>query len=372
MKILHAGNMANLGYTITRQLRKNGIEADLLMQKNPPKGSDPIRFDPEIHNEYPEWIEFFDKSKWSWKINVIKKMRDKKYDLIHAYVEFPIFAYFSSKTIVSNTQGSDFRELAFTNSLRGILLRRAYKKSKAILFFQPDHLPLFSKLKLKNGIFLPPLWDTSFFKPNEVNREEFGDKFLIFHPANLEWRLKGNDVLIKGYAEFVKNNSKALLIIVDRGIDSKKTHELVNNLGIENNVRFVEGPLNSSELLRFYNLSDVIADQFKLGALGSIGWETFSCAKPLIAFINEKQYKEVYGEVPPIANASTVTLINKQLENLSDFNLRKKLGIAARNWIIKYHSPNNFSKKLVKLYQSILDDEPIEQIRLNISTNVEN
>ena len=56
MKILHAGNMANLGYTITRQLRKNGIEADLLMQKNPPKGSDPIRFDPELDNEYPEWV----------------------------------------------------------------------------------------------------------------------------------------------------------------------------------------------------------------------------------------------------------------------------------------------------------------------------
>jgi len=370
MKILHAGNMANLGYTITRQLRKNGIEADLLMQKNPPKGSDPIRFDPELENEYPEWLQFFDKSKWSWKIDLIKKMRAKKYDLIHAYVEFPIFAYFSGKTFIANTQGSDFRELALTNSLRGILLRRAYKKAKAVLFFMPDHLPIFSKLKLKNGIFLPPLWNTSFFKPKEIPRDKFEDKLVIFHPANLEWRIKGNDILIRGFANFAKNNSNALLIIVDRGVDSKKTHELVNKLGIENHVKFVEGPLNSSELLRFYNISDIIADQFTIGGLGSIGWETFSCAKPLIAFLKKEQYMAVYGESPPVVNASSDSQVTKQLENLLDYNLRKKLGITGRDWILKHHSSENFSLKLTKLYQSILNDDPIELIRQKISTKV--
>jgi len=367
MKILHAGNMANLAYMISRQLRKDDFDVDLLMQKDPPKGSDPLLFDPSLSRTYPDWIYFFDKSKGSWKWDVIKKMRDKKYDLIHAYVEMPIFAYFSRRNFIANTQGSDFRELALTNSIRGILLRRAYKKAKAVLFFQPDHLPLFSKLKLKNGIFFPPLWDTEFFKPKEISDSEFHDKFVIFHPANLEWRLKGNDILIKAFADFVKDHSDALLIIVDRGIDSKKTHDLVNKLSIKENVKFIPGPLNSLDLLKYYNLSDVIADQFVLGALGSIGWETFSCAKPLVAYINEKQYSDVYGEPPPLANASMPNLITKQLEILLDEKHRNHIGNKARQWVTKYHSPEIFSKKIKKLYELILNNEPIEKIQKDLS-----
>ena len=369
MKILHAGNMANLAYTSVKQLRKDGFDVELLMEKNPPKGSNPLLFDPTLENRYPKWIHLFNKSKSSWKINVIKKMRNKEYDLIHAYVEFPIFAYLSRRTFIANTQGSDFRELAFSTSVRGFLLRRSYRKAKAVLFFQPDHLPLFSKLKLNNGIFFPPSWDTSFFTPKEFSRDEFGDNFIIFHPANLEWRLKGNEILINGFAKFVKDKPNSILIIVDRGIDSKKTHDLITQLNIENNVKFIPGPLNSTELIRYYNSADVIADQFVLGALGSIGWETFACAKPLLAYINETQYDQVYGEPPPLANASIPSLVSQQLHKLLDNKFRKELGTKSRSWITKYHSPSLFSQKIIKLYHAVLNDEPIDQIRQMLSVD---
>ena len=359
--------MANLAYSNVKLLRKNGLDLELLMQKNPPKGSNPLLFDPSLENKYPKWAYFYDKSKTSWKLQVIKKMRNKEYDLIHAYVELPIFAYISRKIFVANTQGSDFRELALSNSVRGFLLRRSYKKAKAVLFFQPDHLPLFKKLKLKNGIFIPPSWDTSFFKPDESSRNEFGENFIIFHPANLEWRLKGNDILFNGYAKFVKDYPNSILIIVDRGIDSKKSHDLILKLGIEKNVKFIPGPLNSTELLRYYNSADVIADQFVLGALGSIGWETFSCSKPLLAYVNEEQYSKVYGESPPISNASTSSMVSQQLHKLLDNKFRKELGNKSYSWIIKHHSPIIFSKKITKLYKGILNNESIDQIRESLS-----
>ncbi len=367
MKILHAGNMANLGYSSVKQLRKDGLNVDLLMQKNPSKGSNPLLFDPTLKNRYPEWVHLFDKSKRFWHLDVIKRMRNKEYDLIHSYVEFPIFAYFSRKTFIANTQGSDFRELAFSNSVRGFLLRRSYRKARVVLFFQPDHLPLFKKLNLKNGIFFPPSWDTSFFKPVESSRNEFGDNFVLFHPANLYWRLKGNDILIKGFAKFVKDKPNSILIIVDRGIDSKKTHDLIIKLGIEEKVKFLPGPLNSTDLLSYYNSVDVVADQFAVGALGSIGWETFSCAKPLLAYIHEKQYSQVYGESPPMANASTPSMVSQQLHKLLDENFRKELGSKSRSWVTKYHSSITFSKKITKLYQGVLNNEPIDQIRQSLS-----
>lgn len=366
LNILHAGNMANLGYVISRQLRKSGINVDLLIEKNPPKGSDPLRFDPSLNGVYPDWILFYDKMKFSWKTNVIKKMRDKKYDLTHAYVELPIFAYLSRRPFIAHTQGSDFREMAMGNSFRGRLLRRAYKRAKVVLFFQPDHYPLFTKLKLDNGIFLPPLWDVSFFQPKHVPKNKFEDKFVIFHPANLEWRLKGNNVLVKGFAEFVKTNPNSILIIVDRGIDSQKTHDLVKSLGIENKSLFIKGPLNSTDLLHYYNLSDVIADQFTLGSLGSVGWESFSCAKPLLAFVNEQQYRMLYRQAPPIANASDPSDITKQLEILKDGKTRSDIGNQGRDWITKYHSPELFVKKIKIIYNSVLQNKKAEEIRSSL------
>jgi len=359
--------MANLGYQVARQLRKNNIEADLLLEKNPPKGSDPLVFDPSLQNQYPEWIHFYDKTKLGWKIDLIKIMRNKKYDLVHAYVELPIFAYISRKPFIANTQGSDFRELAFSNSLRGFLLRRAYRKAKIVLFFQPDHFPLFSKLNLSNGIFLPPLWDTSFFKPQPTSENQYSEKYVIFHPANLEWRLKGNDIFLKGFADFVKNNPDSLLIIIDRGIDSEKTHKLVDSLEILDKVKYVKGPLNSTDLLHYYNLTDVVADQFVLGALGSIGWETFSCSKPLLAFVHEEQYKTVYGESPPIVNASTSLEVSKGLEYLKDKKIRNDIGKEARKWIQKYHSAEIFSKKLITIYDSILQNIGVDEIKEKLS-----
>lgn len=366
MKILHAGNMANLGYLAARELRKSGLDVDLLLEKNSPKGSDPKRFDPLLNENYPEWILFFDKKKSSWKYDIIKVMRNKKYDLIHAYVELPIFAYVSRRPFIAHSQGSDFRELAFSNSVKGMLLRKAYKKAKIVLFSQPDQLPLFSKLKLVNYLFIPILWDTSFYKPMQIVSSVYSDKFVIFHPSNLEWRLKGNDIFLRGFADFVKENPSSVLVIVDRGIDSEKTHELINHLDIKDKVVFIPGPLNSSELLCYYNICDVVADQFKLGSIGSIGLETFCCGKPLISFINEELHKYVYEEMPPICNARDSSEVKQQLEYLKHNEIRSRIGKQGYNWVIKYHSPKIFSQKINCIYKSVLAEEKIEEIREKI------
>jgi len=162
MRILHAGNMVNLGYVVVNNLRKVGVDADLLTEKNPHKMSDPVNIDSSLKENYPDWIKLFDKKKANWKIDVLKTMRDKKYDLIHSYVEFPIFSYISRRPFLAYAQGSDLRELAFSKSLKGNLLRRAYKKAKVVITAQPDHVPLMSKLKITRWLFLPVPWEFTF------------------------------------------------------------------------------------------------------------------------------------------------------------------------------------------------------------------
>jgi len=366
MKILYAGNMANVGYMITRQLRQDGLDVNLLMEKNPPFTSDPLQFDPKLNESYPNWILFFDKKKSSWKTDIIKIMRNKKYNLIHAHVELPIFSYLSRRMFIAQVLGSDLRELAFTNSVKGILLRRALRKAKVVFFYEPLDPSLLSKLNIKTGIHLPVMWDTSFFRPLKINKAKNSGKFVIFHPANLDWRLKGNDILLKGYSKFLQNHQNSQLILINRGEDAKKTYDLVNKLSINEKVKFIEGPLNASELLQYYNLSDIVADQFVLDGVGGIGAEAFSCEKPLLTFCTESTYGDLYAEPPPAVNANTPDEIANKLELLSDTNFRKTIGKKGREWVTKYHSSEMLSKRIHTVYEMVLAGKKIDEIRANI------
>src|SRR5689334_12016058 len=100
MRVLIAGNLANMGYEIANAMRKKNIDVKLLLPKFPLKSEDPKFLYPDLEvGGYPEWLVRFDKQKKgllnNWKFQIIKEMRKKEYDLVIALTEFSIFALFS-------------------------------------------------------------------------------------------------------------------------------------------------------------------------------------------------------------------------------------------------------------------------------------
>jgi len=364
MKILHAGNMMNLGYVNAKYLRQKAIDSELLMETNPPMGSDPLKFDSSLNNQLPSWIYFYDKKKSSWKFHIVKKMREKQYDLIHAYVELPIFSYVSRKPFIVQTQGSDFRELALSNSIRGILLRRAYKKAKLIILSQADHVKLVSKFKINNSIFMPIMWNTDFFSPKHFDKKLVDDKFVIFHPTRQNWQGKKNHILVQGFAEFVKNNPNSILVILNFGPDKDKARNLVSKLGIEKNVNLIEKRLDSTTLLEYYNRCDVVADQFGItGSIGATTLEAMSCQKPMLISVDDELHNRLYGDEIPAIRAIDPKSVSQKLDMLKDKQTRNEIGKKSREWVLKHHSPEIVTKKLKIVYSSILNDESIINIR---------
>ncbi len=361
MRILYVGNVANVGYMVAKEMRKIGVDVDLLMHKNPVIEQDPNKQDPELKNSYPTWIHFYDKTLPTWRLDVIKKMRDKNYKLIYAHYGLVIFAYLSRRPFIAQPLGNDLRTVAFEKSIRGILMRLAYKRAKAILFTGPEQYQLLNKLKLKNIIFLPIFLDFSTSKHGDVPKGEFSNNFVIFHPTNL-WSEKGNSILVEGFAKFVKENPSAILLIVDRGPDSAKIHQLVTSLGIQSNIRFIKGPLTAEEMRKYYHICDVVADQFITPELGGIGREALLSEKPLVTHYDEKGYRDLYGQPPPALNASTPTEVQKQLEYVKDEKIRKEIGKKGKEWLVKYHSPEIISKKIKCISEAILNSEKINQI----------
>lgn len=170
---------------------------------------------------------------------------------------------------------------------------------------------------MKRKIFFPYTPNDVFY-PKNVQRNELKDNFLVFHPTRADWKIKGNDILIKGFAKFVKNNLNAILMIVEHGKklseDMIRNHKLIDELKITDNVKIIEGPLNTTDLAYYYNCADVVADQFKLGEGGVIYLEAMACKKPVLINLDQIEQKKVFEEPPPIINAKNSDEINDCLE----------------------------------------------------------
>jgi len=352
MSILVAGNLVNTGFFLTTKLREKGFDVELLVEKNPPFESDP-KNSGYFKSEDTLWIKYYDKSKKNWKFDIIKLMR--KYDLIIAITELPMFALLSFKPYISICTGSDLSELVHSKSFKGYLLRFAYYFSKHVIFVLPSQLYDVKKIGLKNALFLP-LFRIYHDKEKSKVVKNGKKHFVFFHPTNHIWEIKGNNIFLKAFIKLAKEREDVFLVTINRGEDAQKSINLLQAGDIEGKYEILPSTLNQDKLMEYYLKADVIADQFKVEAFGFIGLEVLNIGKPLICYINLENYSNLYGEKPPVVNSNNseeiFNLMNKIIDNKS---LYEKICKDSRNWFKKFHDENMLIDKYAKLITDNLD-----------------
>ncbi len=362
MKVLIAGNLANMGYEIAKALRERNIDVKLLLPKYPSDGDDPKNMYPELEKSgYPDWLVRFDNHNRSfslnnWKFQVLREMRKKEYNIIIAMTEFPIFATFSGKPFGVYSTGSDMRELYFEKSLKGWLYRFAYKKAKIVIWGDVDKLPLLKKLKINNkAMFATAPRHVKIF-PKKIPKGDLENKFIIFHPTSQNWRLKQNQKFLKAYNKFCQSRDNVYLILSHRGPDLEKALKILNNdttKGKFETIPFV----NANKLQYYYNLADVIVDQFSIGSFGMITVEAMMCRKPILLTLDEEIFKQCYKEIPGgLINTNTEEGILKALNDLeANLDLREKLGNKNFEWVNKYWNTEVLTENIITICKKILN-----------------
>ena len=356
MKILHVGN-ADSGYVITKELRKIGWDCEFMTPKHMIFGaketvSNPVNFDMDLKDELPEWMSTYDLNEKGWKYKLIKKMR--QYDLIHVYMEAPILGLFSRKPMISQSVGDDLRELAFKNSLRGFLLRTAYKKSKAYIFEWPPHKPFVEKLKIKNPIFIPKIWDFSFFQKNNSKRND-GDGLTLFHPLTQNWKEKGNEKFLKGFVKLCKAKQDVFLYLIDWGIDADKAKDLLDHPEVKKRLKIIKGPIPKNQMLEYMQKSDILVDQFNSGSFTRTGIEGLSFGIPLLINFNEQLHLDLFGDIPLVINAKDEDEIFAKISYLvKNKDEIIKYGENSKKWILNHYNIEQNIKKYANIYNKIL------------------
>ena len=358
MKILVAGNLVNMGFEIAKAMREKNEDVYLLMPKFPRIHEDPKSLYPNLEEDgYPKWIITFDNHNkslsWNnWKFQVIREMR-KNYDVIIALTEFSIFAMFSGKPYAALSTGSDMRELSFEKSFKGLLYRLSYRIARFVIWGEPDKRPLLKKLGIeKKAIFATAPRNIN-FEPRSVKKNNL-NKFIIFHPVSQNWKLKRNDIFLRAFVKLCDKRNDVYLILSERGHDIKKAKDILSKGNASNSYEFVP-LLNSEKMYYYYNLADVVVDQFGAGSIGMIAVEAMKCAKAIILRLDEKLFKSCYKNIPEgIINTNTVEQVFYKLEKLlTKKKILEELGKKNKEWVEKNWDKSKLTERYIKICQAI-------------------
>lgn len=223
--------------------------------------------------------------------------------------------------------GSDITELATEDSRAGRQLRRALQLAFVnVLPNYPAAITSAVELRLRNAVMLPfP------YRPIEVAPERSdGDRpeLVLFHPSNLDWGVtdpgarrnstKGNDRFLRALAHFAEETSHPLRVIaLNRGPDREVAHELVTELGLADIVEW-RASLTHPEFYATIRDADVVVDQFDVGGIGGITWESMALGTPVLAYLHPGLDRLTFDVAPPVLNAYTEDEILDKLRLVAD------------------------------------------------------
>ena len=111
------------------------------------------------------------------------------------------------------------------------------------------------------------------------------------------------------------------------------------------------------QMVEYIYASDIIADQFYLGAFGSILPKALACGRASMLYLNPDVHIGCFEELPPVLNTRTSDDV---FQNLS-YAFKNKEGIArlqesGKAWYQKHHSNAAIANSLSSIYSHILCD----------------
>ncbi len=335
---LHIGkNLANVPYLYSKLLNERGIRVDLYIGRISDVTQQPL--------SKPKWLFYSNNSMERIK-HLIKSW--KEYEYYQTYAASSIFVQFFNKPYIIYATGSDLHVLPYENSLRAKLFLRSIENSEALLFSNTHLLEDVYKLKIKRHHFVPqPL----LFNITPIKPKRFSHKLrrpIFFMPSRLDFQVKKNNIVLEAFKIYKRKGGKGSLILIEHGRDLAKSKKILRGV---RDVLFLP-PLNKENLFYFYKLSDLVIDQFSLGAFGLISLEAMYNSKPLLTYIRRDLFLKCYSTLPKIFNLNTVEDITSLF-----FSIEQKewdlisIGKSLKEWIKAEHEEGKIFYKLKGIYK---------------------
>ena len=195
---------------------------------------------------------------------------------------------------------------------------------------------------------------SGFKKSREESRAEFGfaaDDFVVGHVGTLR-KEKAHDILLQAFARLRKQRSAKLMLVGDGPLKGRIIEE-ASSLGLDGDVIFAGSRPDVPDVLK---AMDLFVFPSRNEALGIALLEAMYGGLPIIAAKT--------GGIPEIVeDGKTGLLVNSEdvkgfadamLHLVKNPELRRTLGIAAREYVALHHSPEAYVDKLSMIHDQLL------------------
>ncbi len=340
MKVIHGmSEVAGQGIYTVQGLRNNNVDADMAVWQRNPMGY-PVDIDIKINK----------KKKYLYPLYVIKMVMFAvkalvKYDVLHSHfgysllplnLDVKVLKLFNKKIFVefhgseirfvfNNIKYKFYNHEAVKESINNKQRKRLLKLIKhcdGIILHDEElksHLP-----DVKVPVYIVPLrLDLSKFEPLYPENKKI--KPIIVH-APSKRKGKGTEEILKGL-EKVQGQFELILV-------EGKTQE---------------------EAFEIYKKADIIIDQISVGTYGVFAIEAMALGKPVITYISDEMEKSLPSELPIVS--ATFDNISKIIDELiEDGDKRQALGMAGREYAVRYHDNVKVAKYLKDIYLGKVED----------------
>lgn len=245
------------------------------------------------------------------------------------------------------------RHLPFADSFEGRLCRDTYAAASHVLVTNCDNDIAARRLGLGSWSFVPhPVNEVDpCVEASETLRrsmcERLGCDFLVLHPPRQHWDPavrhpdweKGNDLFIRGFADFVRRTgARAGCVMVSWGQSLQASRELLAQLRVADRVAWI--PIQPGlRLGEWMQAADVVADQFWLGAFGSLTPKAMRLSRPVLLNLDEQRHRWCFPELPPVLNSRTPAEVADHLSWCwRDRAAMRQCGDRSADWYRRYHS----------------------------------
>ena len=294
------------------------------------------------------------------------------YDVVIGYSTDGTLPLIAGKRNYIAYEHGTIREIPFRRDVVGRLCALVYARARTVLITNCDNIVAAQRLGLRRFAFVPhPILEDQVgaVQITELRQQlcnEHDADFIVLHPSRQHWSDardpnydKGNDILIRGFARFVsEQRPKALLILVEWGQMVADTRALINELGIAHRVIWLN-PIPVRLLAEYVAASDVLADQFTIGAWGATMPLGLLVGTPTLIRLDEEVHRWCFPEMPPVLNAVTPDEVLGRLVEIQDRDRAAAVAAAGKGWYERYHSMSVVAGRLVDAISHLQQEEDV-------------
>lgn len=284
-----------------------------------------------------------------------------EYDIIQAYSTDPMWPMMTKTPYFAFEHGT-LRDIPDEDSTRGRMTAFAYANAKHVFVTNSDCMPNARELAGERVTFINHPFDEDdalvgdWVSIRKELLEDIQADHLLLHPTRHDWVAgtgfadKGNDVFLEAFIRMHAQGLKVGLVMCEWGRNVPESRALLDEAGLSSFVRW-EPPMSGRRLLTVARASELVVDQFKLGAFGGVTFKALAAGCCVCTKLDVTACEAFFGKAPPVVNCATSGDVLEQVTALLGRPERlKEYSAASREWVAKFHSGRQVNAAHIRQY----------------------